>query len=380
MMYGETEMRRLITYLKNIIKNVISFFLKGVKSLICAKYNWLKIVYSISYKKMAAFYIMLFVFGRILLYFSPIRFDFVHQILLTIISMMSIFSLKYAYVMTNNLKDASSGLIYGNRDNNCTSRTIKMIVDEMIDMQQSVWWPLIMFLPPIGFIRKNIYLGFIPQNPAGYYAVGFGASAYYIALLGYTQIAIALFQFYKISHDMGNCIPLDFPSDAISPPKWLSLWNQLFQKIIKIFFCLGTLFTLEYVLLMPENVVTIKNGKFIFNVCDSKSFLVSWGTIFVFIIIAFPLISIVIKSMEKLLIKNLSAKITNEYKILFSNNLTQNSALNLWAYKQLINNSIQYNSYFHLTKSIIPLASTLISLLVNIIKLYESILHPLLGI
>ena len=373
-------MKKLITFLKKITQNIMNISFKAVKTLINVKVNWLKKVNSISYKKIAAVYTILFVFGRALLYFAPIRFDFVHQVLLTIISLMSIFSLKYVYDMTNNLKDASAGLVNKDGENDCRSRSLKMIVDDMINMQQSIWLPLIMLLPPIRFIEKNLYLGFVQKNIAGYYAVVFGASAYYIALLGYTQIAIALLQFYKISHNVGNCIPLDFPNDAISPPQWLSLWNQLFQKIIKIFFCIGTLFTLEYVLLMPKDVVTIINGKFVFNVCDPISFLVSWGTIFVFIIIAFPIISIIIKRMEKLLIKNLSIKINNQYKILFSEKTTQNTVLNLWAYKQLINNSIQYNNYFNFSKSFIPLFSTLISLIVNMTKLYESILRPLLDI
>lgn len=250
----------------------------------------------------------------------------------------------------------------------------------MIVMQQSIWWLLIMLLPVIRFVRKNIYLGFVPRNPAGSYAVLFGASAYYMALLGYAQIIIALIQFYKISHNMGDCIPLDFPNDAMSPPEWISLWNQLFQKIIKIFFCLGTLFTLEYVMLMPKNIITINNGNYVFNVRDVKAFWISWGTIFVFIIIAFPIISIIIKKMEKLLIKNVSIKINYEYKLLFLNEKCQKNFFDLWAYKQLISNSMQYNNYIHMKKSIIPLVSTLVSLLVNFLKLYESILRPLLNL
>ena len=173
-------------------------------------------------------------------------------------------------------------------------------------------------------------------------------------------------------------IPLDFPSDAISPPEWLSLWNQLFQRIVKVFFCVGTLFTLEYVMLMPKDIVTIVNKTYTFNVCDVKAFVISWSTIFIFIIIGFPIISVLIRTLQKILIKNLSKKIKKEYKLLFSNNWLNNnsSALNIWVYKQLLETTAQYKSYIPTSKNIIPIVSTIISFSLNMVKFYESILLP----
>lgn len=370
-----TQMRHIINYLINIFHALG----KKVKFLIFAKFDWLRIINNISTKKIIIFYTVLFCAGRYLLYFHPIRFDVVHQLVLTIISFMAIFSLKYAYEMTNKLKNASSGLIYANRTDNCTAKTIKMLVDQMINCQQSIWWPIIMLFPPLSFIRKNLYLGFIQKNPAGYYAVIFGASAYYLALLGYVQIAIAFIQFYRVAKDEGDCIPLDFPNDALYTPEWLSIWNQIFQKIIKVFFCVGTLFTLEYIMLMPPNIVTIDDKKYTFNVCDVKSFLISWSTIFIFIIFAFPIIYIIINNLQKLLIKNLSKKINYEYRVLFSNISYKTSALDIWIYKQLLESSSQYKNYILSGKNMIPIASTFISFSLNIIKFSESILLPLLN-
>ena len=278
--------------------------------------------------------------------------------------------------MTDKIKTISIGLI--NMTPNINQMSMKDHVDQMVNLQGSVWWLIIMLYPPINFIRKNFYLGFVERNLAGYYAVIFAASVYYIALLGYVQIGIALFTFYKISHNIGNCIPLDFPNDALLPPEWLILWKQLFDKIIRLFFIVGTLFTLEYILLMPKNIVTIKNGNFIFNVCDPNEFIKSWITIGVFIIIAFPLIAGFNKYMMKLLLKNLNKKIDHEYRLLFPKVLTANSALNFWAYKQLTESSIDYKKYFYTTNRIVPIISTVTSLTLNIMKLYESILPQLL--
>lgn len=361
-----------------ITKHIIDVFRKMapktksfIKKIINAKINWLGKINDLSYKKIISIYLVLFCLGRILLFYDPIRCDWIHQIVLTAISLLIVYSLKYAYIITEKIKEASAGLIFHNRKNNCTSKTLKMFADQMINTQQSIWPLIIMIFPAVGFIRKNIHLEFVERTPAGYYAVIFAASTFYLALLGYVQIVVALVQFYKISHDKDECIPLDFPHDAVSPPEWLSLWNQLFQKIIKIFFLVGTLFTLEYVLLMPKDVVTIDNGKCSFNVCDVKSFLLSWGTIFVFIIIAFPIINFEINKMKTLLIQNLGKKISREYRILFEDDFLSNSPLDMWAYKQLIESSGKYNNYFHTARSIIPIASTLLSFLLNVIKFYE---------
>lgn len=355
---------------------LFSSFLNKIKNIIYAKNNWLEKVNTFSYKKIGLFYFSCFCVGRILLNFNPIRLDVIHQIVLTLISFMAIYSLKYAYTMTKKIKNVSSGLPSTHTENSCKSRTMLMIVDEMINMQQSIWWLLIMMVPVVSFIKQTLYLGFVERNPSGFYALVFASSTYYLALLGYIQIVIALFSFYRISHDFGGCISLDFPSDAITPPEWFSLWNQFFQKIMRIFFCVGTLFTLEYVLLMPENIVTVKNREFIISSCDNRAFLKSWAIIFIFIVIAFPSIAIIIRRMQKVLIKNLSEKVNYEYQILFPKIISKGSPTEILAYKQLVETSIRFENYIGKGGNIIPVVSTLISLLLNIVKLYESILLP----
>lgn len=369
-------MKKIKMHVTNFLVKSFAMMKKGILRLIHAKLEWLKIINDINYTKFFVIYLILFCIGRILLIFDFIRFSLLHQIILTIISFLGVYSFKFAYKMTEKIKTISVGLT--NTSSDINQRSMKDHIKQMVNLQNSIWWLIIMLYPPINFAKKVFYLGFIERNPAGYYAVIFAASTYYIALLGYVQIGIALLTFYKIACNKGNCIPVDFPSDAVSPPEWLILWKQLFDTIVKLFFVVGTLFTTEYILLMPQNVVTIKNRDFSFNVCDPSAFIRSWITIGVFIIIAFPLIANSIKHMMKTLIKNLNKKISHEYKLLLPRELTANSALNLWAYKQLSESSIEYKKYFYTTKSIVPIISTIISLTLNVIKLYESILPQLL--
>lgn len=82
--------------------------------------------------------------------------------------------------------------------------------------------------------------------------------------------------------------------------------------------------------------------------------------------------------MQRLLVKNLSKKINHEHTLLFQRNMSNNSVFEVWIYKQLVEAPIKYNNYFQTYKKIIPVASTIISLLLNIAKLYESIIPKLL--
>ena len=369
-------MKRIKMHVINFFKNMFIMVKKGIVCLVHAKLDWLRIIHDISYSKFLVLYLILFCIGRILLIYDCIRFSLLHQFFLTMISFLGVYSFKFAYKMTEKIETISAGLT--NTSSDINQKSMKDHIDHMVNLQNSVWWLIIMLYPPINFAKKVFYLGFIERNPAGYYAVIFAASTYYIALLGYMQIGIALLTFYRIACNKENCIPVDFPSDAVSPPEWLVLWKQLFDTIVKLFFVVGALFTMEYILLMPKNVVIIKNRDYTFNVCDPSAFISSWITIGVFIIIAFPLIAGSIKHMMKILIKNLNKKISREYKLLLPRELTANSALNLWAYKQLSESSIEYKKYFYNTKSIVPVISTIISLTLNILKLYESVLPQLL--
>lgn len=369
-------MKKIKLFIIIFLVKLFSILKKSIICLVHAKLDWLRIINDISYTEFIIFYLVWFCIGRIFLIIESIRFSLLHQIFLTIISFLIIYSFKFAYKITEKIKTISIGLI--NTPSDINQNSMKDHVDQMVNLQGSIWWLIIMLYPPFNFAKKIFYLGFVERNLAGYYAVIFAASAYYIALLGYVQIGISLFTFYKISCNAGNCIPLDFPSDVLSPPEWLTLWKNLFDKIVKLFFIVGALFTLEYILLMPQNVVTIENGVFAFNVRDPNAFISSWGTIVIFIIIALPLIAESIKHMMKILLKNLNKKINREYELLFPRELTADSALNFWVYKQLTESPIEYKKYFYATHSIIPIISTIVSLILNIVKLYESILPQLL--
>jgi len=299
---------------------------------------------------------------------------FFHQVTLTAISLLVIYMIKYCREMGNSIREASSGLIGNSKNSGLRSRRMYDIISDMQMYQRSAWWLILPIFPCISFIGKNFRLGYVPVSVTGCYAVCFGASAFYLALVAYIHLVVSIVFFWKLAHDQGGCIPLRFPSDLASPPKWLELWSRYFQKAESAFFISGTLFTLEYTILMPQDIVTFDKGIVIHSV-DPVGFVTGWLTIIILIIFAFPVIAILIRHCFHKLLIQMRTRITNEFQSLTQGKKEDHSLLEYWAYNQLVS-SFKYGSYIFQRKAIVPVLSTSISLVLNLAKLYESVFTP----
>ena len=139
-----------------------------------------------------AVYVLFFVVGRLILDQEPFRFGIVHQVVLTFISILVIYMLRYCYMMGNKLSEASAGL-KGFGKNDVTSRTMYSFIQQMKRCQQSIWCFVVPAFPAVRFVQKTLYLEYVPDSDTGYYAALFGASTFYLALIAYIHLAISIF-------------------------------------------------------------------------------------------------------------------------------------------------------------------------------------------
>ena len=144
-------------------------------------------------------------------------------------------------------------------------------------------------------------------------------------------------------------------------------WVELFQKIEKIFFIVGMMFTLEYVLLMPSDLIRITNGTIQLHTKYKKQVVSGWCIIIFFIIIALPYISFFIRYLMKQLLKNMNHKILQEHYIFVQSERT----VDLLQFKESISQAVQFGKYIYDSKSSIPAITTAISILLNCLKIYE---------
>lgn len=335
-------------------------------------------------KLIGGFYAAVFIIGRIILHKEPFRFGFVHQVCLTSISLIVIYMLKYCYDMGNKLREVSSGLrgslkkTKKNIKNTFTQSTMDQHICAMQAYQKSVWCFVIPVIPCLRFAYKTLYLEYVPASTTGYYAVILGAATFYLALIAYIHLVISIVFFGKIAYNVGNCIPLQFPRDLLTAPQWLKLWAEYFSQAEKAFFITGMLFTFEYVILMPSQIITFE-PHIIIHSKNPVAFITSWLVIILLIIIGFPIIAFSVHKFFKKLIDNMRYLANREFNILWNNRHGVNMLSELWAYKQLSTNVMKMGIYVFQKKSYIPIVTTGISFILNAVKLYESILVPLLS-
>ena len=329
-----------------------------------------KFIATLGVKGAFGFYGVLFLIGRVILHYEPFKLGLIHQIVLSMISLLVIHMLKLFYDVGEKLLEESSGL--RNTPSNEKDLSMYDIACSMKKRKNSIWCFILPIIPAVQFAYKTMYLEYVPQNFTGYYAAFFGAITFYVALIAYVHLVISMIYFRKVSNNHGNCLYIDYPQDLFTPPRWLALWVSYFRHAEKAFFISGMLFTFEYTVLMPKGIITLKPN-IIIHSKDPIAFLDSWLKIVVLIIIAFPIIAFIIRKMFKTLLGNMR-KIADKKLSLAC---AKSSVTEIWAYGQISSTSMKFGAYIFQNKSYIPLVTTAISFALNVAKLYESILIPL---
>ena len=307
-------------------------------------------------------YLIIIMIGRYFLAIEPFKHSTIHQMILTTISLLQIYMLFYLRRVTRTLMSITNG--YNVYIHQLLSKLIRRINHTI-----NYLWPII---PAVLFARKQIIMEYVPFSATGIYAVIFGASTFYIGLMCYGQLLLVMLTVRDIAKIKINDLPFDFPDDTLCPPEWLTVLYTLFKKGEYAFFSVGILYTLEYVLLMPENIITFDadSTTVLINVSNRIGFLTGWLFVIVLIIIAFPMHMSYFSYLFKKLVKNLKAKATNEMKGLFCDS----TGTNLGSFQTMfkLNNEIMSDdNYLFKSKTVYPVVATVISIVINLIKITE---------
>lgn len=309
-------------------------------------------------------YVGSFAIGRVLLLHEPFRFGLVHQIILVFLSLLQIYMLYYLLDTINHLMAMMSGI------NTSIFFCLKNLKKRILFPVNYVW-PII---PAILFARKQIIMGYVPFSAVGIYAVVLASSTFYIGLLCYLQSFLTMLAMRKISRIKIDDLPFDFPDDTLRPSEWLLCLYKLFKKGQYAFFTAGIFYTLEYVLLMPEDIVIYdtNSNSISINSSNPVGFVTGWLTIVILIIIAFPIFMKYFQNLFRQLVKNLKAKASGELRKLYGN--SSNKGLDsIYSLFSLNEQMMKDGNYLINQKSIYPVAATIISMTINVIKLIEII-------
>lgn len=307
-------------------------------------------------------YIVVFVVGRFLLAAEAFRHGTIHQLVLTTISLIQIYMLIYLRRIIQTLTGITNGYnVHIYQSLTKLQKRLKSVINYL--------WPI---FPAILFARKQLAMGYVPLSATGIYAITFAASTFYMGLICYSQSLLTMLAVRDITKIAIVNLPFDFPDDTLRPPEWLVTLYSLFRKGQYAFFSVGILYTLEYVLLMPENIISFGNSlaSISINVTNRIGFLTGWLVIIVLIIIAFPIYMSYFTSLFRKLVSNLKSKATGEMKVLFSNS----AGTKLDSFHTMFNLSneiMKDENYLFKSKTVYPIVATAISIAINLFKLAE---------
>lgn len=363
---------RLIIYIALSIKKVVSIFLINIKKIIANAHKLIyreceKILlnlYTVKFQYIIYIYIFLFVIGRLIASREDFEHSLVHQMDLTIISLICFYMLQYLHKTVSSTRDLMLGV--------CPD--ISEYLSKLNKNRMSALNLLLPILPVISFINKMTKLNFVPISITGFYALFMAASAFYIALVSYIQFILSTKTIYSISHIDYNNLPFVYPNDLYEIPDWIKKLTDIYKKAQFSFFTVGIIFTAEYIILLPDNIEIINpNGNLNSNL--PFDFWSTWIVIFVFIIIAFPIFWILLKKLYIKLATNLNKRASQQLLLLTIN--SPNDITSLWSYYQIKNNVIKFENRLFPKHNFYPLIATSVSFILNLAKLFELLELPL---
>lgn len=136
------------------------------------------------------------------------------------------------------------------------------------------------------FYAYCIYkLGFIPNNPLGVFGAFLASIALLCGLGGYCLYLHFIYIIFRISNYY-DCDNQPYPQYQ----NWYSQIYYIYRSLSNTFSICGVLYILEYCMLMPKQLLIKVNNKYILNICDINLFYGSWISIFLLIVIAYPLL------------------------------------------------------------------------------------------
>lgn len=339
---------------------VITSSLKSItKTFFCLARKLLCALYCLPTHFWIYFLLILFLVGRLLANTEEFRYSFVHQINLSVISFICFKMLKRFHQLLNKIYQDNVGI------NPCISNAA----------QRATQWQLspinfiIPILPVYYFICSIYRMQYIPQTNIGLYAAFMASLAYYISLICYFQLLIAIVTIYKLTLIDSELFPFSYPRDVLETPSWICMIAETYQKGQYAFFTVGLLFTTEYILLIPSDIKILdSNGKI--NFALSWDFWCTWIVIMVFIVIAFPVIWLCFRN----LLTKLCAKLDDKAKSEIAHIATKQKnpdILTVWSQYQLLTSAIVYKKRVFTSRSVYPALTTGLSFFLNIIKLLD---------
>lgn len=318
-------------------------------------------------KKIIVFYLGLFLAGRVISCYKDMELSIVHQINLSIISVIELNILNKFYKIILELLDEFLG------------RNLYMlfIVKKLKSKIFSIYNILIPTVFCVIFAGIIMFLEYLPKDFMGYFGLFMATSSFFFALVAYYALISSLICFYQLSKLPHSKLLNKHPDDIIEIPSWLKQVINLYGIAKKAVFMVGFLYTVEYLLLVPSASIEF-SPTFKINSEYPILFLYNWIIIAVFVIIACPIVMWLFKHFLRIIIENTKKNAVEYINMIWGR--TTHDVNSLLSYQQIIKHLSAAEMYQLPRKNLYPVITTSLAFALNIIKLFETYLIPFYGI
>jgi len=308
----------------------------------------------------AAFILISFGLGQVVNRYTPLNRFLLYQLLFIPAVVIALMEIKYFTISVAKYKAMVA------------SHPIRDTGTYISNLLQSYWAvPGLVAISSL-YIYSTISLKYVELNSTGYYALLMIALVMLSAILGQTCYVYYLLLLRKVARSESFKYNFYFPART----DWVQFLAQIGTRLSNAFFVLGFIYTTVFFLNMPRGYirVSLNPWRVKLSTPNNIAFLVSWLTIFAIIVLAFPLYAWVKARCLRTIIRRLKDVSIGEIEMLLSegNIRGQGNVDAELKYYQLMTNIENSSSKATDTYNILPVAATLCSIAVQLIKISES--------
>lgn len=266
---------------------------------------------NLKWNNWAAYCFVLFSIGVIINISTDFIFPhfFEHQILLITATTLLVYAIKTFFEDVHKFDSQSKeSLLASNPGINA------IYTNTLLPLQRSPWTVLACVTVTVFFFTCIILLKYISLDVIGIYALYIAGSSVMIGVYGYMQYLYFLWFIYKAGTYDYTHGPMLYSYNIYSPAEsaWVIQLAKTSQRLRNFFLFIGLIYVIEYGILIPTDKITIGENVIILNMPSNIAFIGSWIALFILVIIAFPIINFIQRSLILKLVNKLKAHTIHE--------------------------------------------------------------------
>ena len=312
----------------------------------------------------ALFFIFIYApLGQLINYFYPFENFTIYQILFGVAVILATWTIKNFLKKVDEFKKITG------------SHPMKLIVRNFYSLVYSKWTILGIVIIGSLFVYSTLSLNFIELDLIGIYSLVVIVMVMITAIICQTLYIYYLILLYKLGNSKAFNYSFYFPAKT----DWLVFIVKLGRQINNSFFILGFIYTLVYFLNMPITKISFNRNfsglhDLVLGTSNNLVYVISWITIFLIIIVAFPVYSIIQRSLTKSLVRKMKdISISEIEQIMKMNTFKKAQGIESQLKYFTLMSNIDSSSNLPIPRNnLIPIVSSLSTISVHIIKISES--------